>query len=568
MVSIRGFVDRGVGVLLALLVVRVFFGPEAPKPPRPRVSLPEHEARVVEFSPDSRVIVTDGASGGCVRDAASGRVLARLMRAGTGGPSRATDITFPRFTEDGRHVVVQLGGPRFGPEQTVTLAVFEVATGRECASFERVGSGIWRGSALPLAEYALSADGATLAFARSSGHKSGKVTVCDVATGKITAEFPGLPPLALTSDGGVLAHADPGSPKSSPAIRTLRPGRPVANRVGVPFPSTGRDAGPIAFSPDGKLLAAQVPGDRAWTEPRIELLDVASGRVLAALEPNLPLHNDWFGPGAAWFGPGAKMLFLEDLGGYTSSRRVQAWDLAAPSPRLALQGPSESFATEVPRAIIARWDVTSRWDRFARDNSEIKVFDLPSTGPRGQFLETGVHNASISPDGRLMAFASDRTELLGSPGIVGSVVKPFLIRLGFWRFGLSDLNPPSRDVHEIRFRDVATGRLVATIDRAARPMPPYSVMFSPDGKTLVLKYLPERFGGWNSSNPMIDWSVELWDVPSGRPGVVNFPLAAVLAASAVLAGAWFARRTISRSRAAGRGPSILRRLAGRGAPRP
>jgi hypothetical protein len=33
-------------------------------------------------------------------------------------------------------------------------------------------------------------------------------------------------------------------------------------------------------------------------------------------------------------------------------------------------------------------------------------------------------------------------------------------------------------------------------------------------RTLVLKYLPADFRGWSSGNPMIEWSVELWDVPA------------------------------------------------------
>src|SRR5262249_56609376 len=136
-----------------------------------------------------------------------GRELAGLVRNAPAGPVLATDIPEPRFTADGRHVVVQLGGPRFGggptlgSELTVTLAVFDVATGRERGSFAGVGSGIWYGSALAPADYALSADGSTLAFCRVSGigsQRKGTVTVWDIDAAKAVCEFPGLPPLALT----------------------------------------------------------------------------------------------------------------------------------------------------------------------------------------------------------------------------------------------------------------------------------------------------------------------------------------------------------------------------------
>ena len=61
-----------------------------------------------------------------------------------------------------------------------------------------------------------------------------------------------------------------------------------------------------------------------------------------------------------------------------------------------------------------------------------------------------------------------------------------------------------------------TGRFVAAVDQSAGRQTPGSVTFSPDGKTLVVKYAPASFN-WDSRNPMIDWSVELWDVPADRP---------------------------------------------------
>ncbi len=221
--SMRGFLRRHVGLLLAVLLSSTFVELGPPKAIRPRVVLPEHEARIVEFSPDSRVMVTDGTSGGCVRDAATGRVLVRLMRAGSDGPSPATEITWPRFTADGRHLIVQLGGPRFVPELTwtVTLAVFEVATGRECASFERVGSEIWWGLTLAPAAYALSADGSTLAFCRATDQRTSQVTVWDVAAEKVVAEFPAFPPLALSPDGSALAY-DSRDTRFQPSSLTIR----------------------------------------------------------------------------------------------------------------------------------------------------------------------------------------------------------------------------------------------------------------------------------------------------------------------------------------------------------
>ncbi len=107
MASRRELLGRHVGVLLALLVLPLLALFAFGLPLRPRAVLPELDGRIVEFSPDGRTLLTDGASGGCVRDAATGRILARLLRKDN---TRATDITWPRFTPDGKRLIVQIGG--------------------------------------------------------------------------------------------------------------------------------------------------------------------------------------------------------------------------------------------------------------------------------------------------------------------------------------------------------------------------------------------------------------------------------------------------------------------------
>jgi len=559
MTTVREFAGRLVGVVSASLVAAAFFGASMPKAARLRLTLPEHEARVVEFSPDGRLILTDGDSGGCVRDAVTGRVLVGLTRAGSGGASRATDITFPRFTPDGRHVVVQLGGPRFAADPTVTLAVFEVATGRQCASFTVIGTETWPASAYPAAEYALSADGSTLAFGRSPDLGTGRVKVWDVAAHRvaadfpvappftltqeggatvITADFPGFPPFALSPDGGMIAYPEPSSDAPSLAILTLNSGRTATIRIDRSRESPGRRIGAMAFSPDGKLLAATMSG--IWGG--VKVLDVSSGRVRAALPPKLPRPLGWFHPNGAWFSTDAKTLFLEDLGGVGDRPEVQARDISVAPPRLVLRGPSESFTPDGSRAAVAEWNVASRWIRGASDDTKLDVVDLRSPRVPLRLVETGVHRATISPNGRVMALPSDRSEIIESNAVV-ALVRPILQRLGVWRFGIGDLNPPVKDVHEIRLRDAVTGRLVGLIDRSARPRTPSEVSFSPDGEVLIVKYLPERFPGWDSRNPMIDWSVDLWEVPTDKPrGGSSAPTAALAAASLVLVGAWIDRR--------------------------
>ena len=246
----------------------------------------------------------------------------------------------------------------------------------------------------------------------------GKVTVWDTDAEKVAADFPGIPPLALTSDGTALAYDDTDSPASFPTIRVLNlkrsPPRPRV-RVFRRFHWPGCAAGPIAFSPDGKLLAAKVV-DLSQTarlsvqSEAVELRDVSSGQVRAVLNPNVDRHNGWFFPKNAWFSPDGRTLFLEDLGGYGNrSERIEVWDLSGASPRLGLRGPSESFTPDGSRGAIAQWDVASRWNPVSRNDSVVEVFDLHAPKARIRLVEPGiVDKATISPSGRIMALPSHR----------------------------------------------------------------------------------------------------------------------------------------------------------------
>jgi hypothetical protein len=511
-------------------------------------ALPAREGHIVEFSPDGRVLVTDGASGGCIRDAATGRVLVRLMRAGADGPAPAAGITWTRFTPDGRRLVAQLGGPGFGPEPRVTLAVFDGATGRELASFAGVGSEIGYGWALSPAEYALSADGSTLAFCRVTGFGSdrkGQVTVWDVDAGRVVAEFPGLPPLALAPDGGVVAHGENDDARSRtafPAIRVLESERPARARAQGPGMSTQVSSGPVAFSPDGKLLAARISPGR---EEVIEVRDVRSGQLRAALKPDLSGHDGFGSPQVIQFSPDARTLFLQDPGGHMRTRSgvIQCWDLSGPSPRLGPQGPSESFAPAASRAAISELDPASLRGPQAPQHAEVAVFDLPAPEARLRLARDGVVlEATISPDGRILALPSNRSTESDRRGILAS------LRDLLCTVGIMSRRPPVVSV--VTLREAATGRLIGTIERKGLGFPG-PITFSPDGRTLVVRELPWDSAQMSSDNPTIDWHVELWDVPAGWwSGWPSWLAAALAAAGLVLAGAWLDRRRARRLRPA------------------
>ena len=200
---------------------------------------------------------------------------------------------------------------------------------------------------------------------------------------------------------------------------------------------------PIAFSPDGKHLAAKVSRKSEVVEAR----EVSSGQVRAVLHPNLPRRNDWFSPQGIRFSPDARILFLEDIGGYTTPSESNAGTAPGSTRAWSFKGRRKASLPDGSRAAIAEFDPGSRWDPVARNNSVVKVFDLPAPQVRVRLVETGVHKATISPNGRIMALPSDRREARESPGVV-FLPRLILRALGVWRRGLAVLDPPSVAVHE------------------------------------------------------------------------------------------------------------------------
>jgi WD40 repeat protein len=544
--SLRGLLGRHVGVLLALLVLPLIALFAFGEPLRPRAVLPELDGRIVEFFPDGRKLLTDGASGGCVRDAATGRILARLLRKDN---ARATDITWPRFTPDGKRLIVQIGGTRFGNHQirTVALAVFDAATGREMAAFEPVGADS-SGNSGP--EYALSGDGSTLAFVPKPDYsRRGRIVVWDVDAGKTLAEFQGLPPLALSTDGGMIAHGDADRDCVQPRISVLKADRPA--RSGRPgFPKMRSvNCGPLTFSRDDSKLTILPRSPRfPYVGPPLTLDVSEVVRMAVAPDHNAAIPRDGprlihFGPAvmlgvylnnAICLSPDAKLLFVSipfDAGG---EPMTQVWDVAGQTPSLAMKSHAAAVAPDAGRAVTARYHMSSRWDPGSYDNSDVKVLDLPSPTPRLDFKETGVQVATISPDGKLLALPSHRWGVRGSTLLSRVIVSAY----GAFGFGLNGFSK-SLEVHEVLLYNAATSRFLRALPlRKARANP--LVEFSPDSRTLVVRYFAPTHVNYGYGPVNNDWSVELWDVPDGlADGWSSGILFTLAAAALVLAGAAF-----------------------------
>jgi WD40 repeat protein len=548
MTSLRGFLGRHVGVLLALLVVAPIALFAFGRPLRPKVVLPELDGKIVEFSPDGRTLLTDGASGGCLRDTATGRILARLLRKDN---TRATDITWPRFTPDGKRLIVQIGGERFGNRltRTVSVAVFDAATGREMVAFEPVGADAWRNSG---PEYALSADGSTLAFVPKPDYsRGGRIVVWDVDAGRNLAEFPGLPPLALTTDGGMIAHGDVDQDCEQPRIRLLKADRPA--RVGnARFPTMRSvNCGPLTFSHDARKLTILPKSPRFPHVGPPLTLDVSEVfRKAVSPDDHAATPRDgsriiYFGPrpmlgeylnSAIYLSPDAKLLFVSIPFDASGDPETQVWEVAGQTPSLVMKCPSAAVAPDAGRAVTARSRMGTPSPGLI-DSSDVKVFDLPSSSPGLEFKETGVHVAAISPDGKLLALPSHRRDHQWK--VKGSTLLSQVLISAYRWLGIG-LQPKSSEVQEVRLYNAATGRFLWAFPmRKAGPHP--LVQFSPDSRTLVVRYFAPGHVNYGHGPVNNDWSIELWDVPAGLAdgGSSGTLFTLATAALMVLAGAAF-----------------------------
>ena len=346
MTSVRRSVGRHVAALGAMAIALGFIGLSGPgrrveKPARPRVVLPEHEVRVVEFSPDSRLMVTDGDSGGVHEGRRHG---SRTGRADEGGAGHAG-------AGEGHHLApIHRRRPASGrPARGAEVRRRADRQPRGLRGGDGSGMRLVRGGRLgdlvglvarPGGSTALfSDDGSTLAFCRVPRNRlGGRATAWDIDAEKAVAEFTGGPPLALAPDGSTLAHHDPRtrefphmrapatpSPptilrEASAPLRGPRPGSRRGDRAGRRGRSRSR--------PTASSAAQGFAGDQDRGFAGIEVREVSSGRVVAVLHPNPAVHSSWLTPDALRFGP--------DLRGPWSWR---TW-AASPTPRESRSGTS------------------------------------------------------------------------------------------------------------------------------------------------------------------------------------------------------------------------------------
>jgi RNA polymerase sigma factor (sigma-70 family) len=327
---------------------------------------------------------------------------------------------------------------------------------------------------------AFSHDGKTLAAADSHA-----VSVCDPATGKLLRRLEASShpygPLAFSPDGKVLVGGEEGH------LWEVSTGKEIRS-LGL------KDVQVALFSADGKTLAV---GDAAGV---IRLWDMASGKEIF---PH-PGHRQRIWTVA--YSPDGKTL-----ASVSEARTVRLWDTATGKELRQLakhtQWGSEVIAYSPDGKVLASLEqsVLHVWDTAA--GKEIRQFRDP--------LGSSYHSVAFSPDGKLVAACTKEGVALWEAATGKEVYKlenetETLNRK--WSLAFSPdgrvLAAPGKD-NTVSLWEVATGKPVAQLGGQKPPGPRGEqarvrfLAFSPDGRVLAA----------SSSE---DDKVRLWEMASGQ----------------------------------------------------
>ncbi len=219
----------------------------------------------------------------------------------------------------------------------------------------------------------------------------------------------------------------------------------------------------IAFSPDGKRLAAVVLNDKPRTDVALRLWDARSGRLIAEATES---------PGSLSllrFGSDGQRLFTEN-----GARTIPSLDSAASlwqGRLLCVSGCGEAVAVQESGAVIAIWNVPQGKRRCAVS------------------LSGDVRSAALSPGGRRLAVATADMQL--HLWDLGSEENARLVDLPGEELYQLVFSPDGRWLvvcgksESIPVVGVAAGRIEREFPTPFESAPIFAAAFSPDGKTLA-----------------------------------------------------------------------------------
>jgi WD40 repeat protein len=260
--------------------------------------------------------------------------------------------------------------------------------------------------------------------------------------------------VAFSPDGGVVAALD--------ADGAVRLWTRANGRERKRWRQQSGSRGPLAFSPDGRLLAT---GDGGI----IHLWDAATGAEVRRLEGHQgTVHCLAFAPDGRTLASGAVegLRYVGSTDVLVARRSpgdkvLRLWDVATGRPTREFSGHEDGIET-VAWSPDGRTLATGGWDRT------IRIWDAPDTSP-----ERKRRDADTSPERKRRDTTNERQCFTGADASVGQVL--------FLRDGKTLVS--AGDDHTLRFWDVAEGKQVGCTGGGERPVD--AIALSPDGKTIA-----------------------------------------------------------------------------------
>jgi WD40 repeat protein len=333
---------------------------------------------------------------------------------------------------------------------------------------------------------AVSPDGQTLAVGTSLG-----IELRDLRSFELWDYIPhavgGWIPMAMvfSPDGATLAYAGADS-----RVHLVD----MTHRASAATLGTGFSGAPLAFSPDGRLLAAagRVLATGAEENPTyeytVELWDVARGTVVRTVGGQASAYSVAFSPDGKTVavGDGSGMVFLWDVASGGSILKLNA-GAAGRVTSLSFSPDGKSLVCGIARAQATLWKL-----------------------PTGKVVRTlaSWSGVTFSPDGLVLAAGEVKGNITLWDVATGAAVGTFVGLGSFDDWPILAFSPDGKTVVAGAGRDAklvawdtASGALLHEVAWYAKPVWSWSLAFSPDGKTLAVP----REGG-----------IDFLQIPSGE----------------------------------------------------